>query len=288
VLEKLRQTNHSHQHLIALLATYKYRHKYHLIFPWAESDLFGYWERKPVRSKIMEQWIAGQFQGLAEALYKIHRYPTTSTSSLWQVPVDANRMRVQRNIPTIDEAATFRSKILYGRHGDLKPENILWYPDSAASDPTAKFGTLKITDFGGAHFNDKDEWSLSSPVPRLTTYRSPEVDIDGTCSTLCDIWAMGCIFLEFSTWYHGGPKCVEKFTKQRLARDITLRGQWSDTFFTLSKYDGKGKAKVKDAVNRVSIPIPNKAPATALLTSLIRRLQDSNYNATHTSRNCSN
>ncbi|KAF2630599.1 kinase-like protein [Macroventuria anomochaeta] len=248
VLEKLRQTNHSHKHLIALLATYKHNQNYHLIFPWAESDLFGYWERKPAKSKLMEQWIAEQCQGLAEALYKIHRYPTTSGSSIWQPLIDANGVRLPRAIHTIEEGVPFSGILLHGRHGDLKPENILWYPNSESSGPTAHFGILKITDFGGAHFNDKDERALTGRVPKPATYRSPEFDIDHTCSTLCDIWAMGCIFLEFSTWYHGGPKFIEKFTKRRSARDITLRGQWSDTFFITSKQDGKLKARVKDAV----------------------------------------
>ena len=63
---------------------------------------------------------------------------------------------------------------------------------------------------------------------------------------------MGCIFLKFSIWYHGVPKFIEKFTKRRPARDITLREQWSDRFFTTFKQDGKLKARVKDAVKNVS------------------------------------
>lgn len=169
--------------------------------------------------------------------------------------MDANRKSHPLAIPTVEEGVPLGGTVLHGRHGDLKPENILWYQRPESPGRTAHFGILKITDFGGAHFHDSDVRPLTERVPKPTTYRSPEFDIDKTCSTMCDIWAMGCIFLEFSTWYHGGPKSVEKFSKRRLAPDsIKLRGRCSDTFFTILEQDGKGKrAQVKHAVKSVSI-----------------------------------
>ena len=156
VLGKIRQTNHSHNHLIDLLATYKHNQKYHLIFPWAGSGLFGYWERKPAKSRLMEQWIAEQFQGLTEALYKNQRYLTTSTSSIRQPLVDATGVRFPRVIHSIEEGNSSSGLRLHGRHGDPKPENILCYSNSGYSGPTANICILKITDFGSAQFNDKD------------------------------------------------------------------------------------------------------------------------------------
>lgn len=127
---------------------------------------------------------------------------------------------------------------------------------------------LKITDFGGAHFNDKDERALTGRVPKPTTYRSPEFDVDNIFSTLCDIWAMGCIFLESSTWYHGGPKYIKKFMSKRSARDDTLRGHRSDTFFII---DGRSKARVKDAVNDVSKCLDLIKHEVQLMPSINRR-----------------
>jgi serine/threonine protein kinase len=72
-------------------------------------------------------------------------------------------------------------------HRDLKPENILLAED----------GTVKICDFGSAKILDR---KLNTPYIVSRYYRAPELIL--ACSDYTekiDIWAIGCIFMEFIT-----------------------------------------------------------------------------------------
>lgn len=196
--------------------------------------------------------MAEQCKGLVSALYRIHRYPTTSRSSIQDLDHEMRTVEQSTTAEIADPETPRGNFILYGRHGDLKPENILWYPDY---NTIGHHGVLKITDFGAAHFSVNDERSLNDrktgKMPKLFTHRSPEFDIGETCSTLCDIWSLGCIFLEFVTWYFGGPKYVEAFAKQRATPDRHLKWKSSDTFFTTFEGAGVCRAEVKKEVVQV-------------------------------------
>ena len=205
VLKKLSSERHTHSHLITLLATYRYNEAYHLIFPWADMDLFGYWStfREASKDASKGRWVVEQCRGLVDGLHKIHRYETYSGTSLLDVFQDYIPPDVQEDlhISTVKtNSTTTTTKHFYGRHGDLKPENILWFPPSQT---TGKHGILKITDFGIARFSAVNLWDAQKTgrVPNSPSYRSPEYDLDGKLSTACDVWALGCVYLEFLTWY---------------------------------------------------------------------------------------
>ncbi|CAN9243956.1 unnamed protein product [Alternaria alternata] len=136
---------------------------------------------------------------------------------------------------------------LFGRHGDLKPQNILWYPDSQT---TGGHGVLKITDFGVTRFNTENMWDTqkTGKLPNSPTYRSPESDLDGKLTTACDVWALGCVYLEFVAWYFGGYRLVQRFGEQRLAPDPRMANMRTDTFFTIVEREGEKTADVKPAV----------------------------------------
>ncbi|CAN9267879.1 unnamed protein product [Alternaria alternata] len=229
VLRRLSTSKHAHAHLITLLATYKQGAAYHLIFPWADADLFDYWKRCQEAPPEHEQtggWVIEQCRGLADGLNSVHRHQATYTGS-------ANADRSTRN--------------LFGRHGDLKPQNILWYPDSQT---TGGHGVLKITDFGVTRFNTENMWDTQKTgnLPNSPTYRSPESDLDGKLTTACDVWALGCVYLEFVAWYFGGYRLVQRFGEQRLAPDPRMANMRTDTFFTIVDREGGKTADVKPAV----------------------------------------
>lgn len=242
-------------HLITLLATYKHGTEYNLIFPWADTDLFGYWKRSqdPPQGDELGTWVIEQCRGLVEGLYSIHRYATFSGTSLFDIFELEHRKETtehDQTLQTNDAQLTRAARNLFGRHGDLKPENILWYPESHS---TGGHGILKITDFGIARFNTENMWDTQKTgrIPNSPSYRSPENDLDGRLTTACDVWALGCVYLQFVTWYFGGYKYLESFGERRLAVDPYWANMRTDTFFTIEESSGAKIAKTKPSVQEV-------------------------------------
>lgn len=260
VLRKIRQSHHKDKHLISLLATYERNGVYHFIFPWATADLYKYWEQfpNPPQTASMENWIFDQCIGLVTALQKVHRYETFSDSSILALHRRPDRSKGQGSGGANTNAGRQRSMFV-GRHGDLKPENILWFPEDINTDQQPNQGLLKIADFGSAQFSKTDSWydDRRGRVPNSTTYQSPEYQLDGTYSTLCDIWALGCIYLEMLVWYFGGFVSIKQFAKDRLERDRNLAWIRSDTFFSVKTEGTESRAQVKKSVTKVSLVVTN-------------------------------
>lgn len=210
----------------------------------------------------MALWLARQCRGLAEGLQHIHRWETFSGSSLLsnseQQGENDDRAVESSAVAPHAENGPIR---LIGRHGDVKPENILWFADPRVSD---NYGTLKITDFGIAKFSK--EYSRQGRMPNSPSYRSPEYELRTESSPACDVWALGCVFLELTTWFCGGQTMLKQFGNARLAPDGKLeyiapdgKRQYitSDTFFTIEELQGGTKVpRVKTSVSMVSICPP--------------------------------
>ncbi|KAH7127608.1 hypothetical protein EDB81DRAFT_907961 [Dactylonectria macrodidyma] len=254
VLRKLR--NDRHTHLISLLAAYIQHDAYHLIFPWAKADLLGYWKfihPKPLESERGQNlvWLAEQCQGLADGLAFIHRYDTMSFECLLH---PTSFPLKDRSLVRKDGENEVRR--LFGRHGDIKPANILWFP---SSDPSGK-GILKITDFGNAEFSTQPEVDSGKRrdfFANSPTYRPPETDLQpygGIVSASYDIWTLGCVYLEFLTWWLGGWIRVHEFADQRLDSDaglwgVRMRNFRSDKFFSITEDEARQpEARVKTKV----------------------------------------
>lgn len=245
ILKRLSSEKHAHAHLITLLATYEQKGQYYLIFPWAEADLLGYWKNinpKPSNDRETALWLAEQCQGLADGLSKIHRYETYSGTSLLHPNsfprVDSKGVKVATQAGCSSPTEGLR---LFGRHGDIKPNNILWFPDRG---PKGGHGVLKITDFGIAHFSTQNCVSARDRglVPNSATYRPPECDLlDGVLSISYDVWTLGCVYLEFITWFFGGRKYLEDFGLKRKAVDHYWCDFRTDTFFTIEKDEELGE-----------------------------------------------
>ncbi len=224
-----------HPHIIRLLATWHQNHSWYLLFGWADGNLRDYWKENPQGNQYAEsrrcreqaQWVGEQCMGIAQGLAKIHRASSNDDDE------------------SIDN---------FGIHGDVKPENILRFADNSA-----EYGRLVICDFGFTRFHSRLSRSAASPEGASLTYRAPEYDTihkkkRSGISRACDIWALGCVYLEFMIWYLKGSREVEEsFPRHRIDEDSGDLVP-CDKFFLVVTVDGQDSfgAIVKPCVGKVS------------------------------------
>jgi serine/threonine protein kinase len=229
-----------HLHLIRLLITFSWRDQYYLLFPWADGNLLDFWKAHPKavfpkRDYLLAWWFSKQCLGIAEGLKMIHTADRPGSTSTGHVPAHQ----------------------IYGRHGDLKPENILWFKAYQDAEESSFMGLLKISDFGLTRFHrtvSKSHVDAKS-IGISATYRAPEYDIAKVVSQSYDIWTLGCVLLEFVTWYLLGWEEVEVFCRKRMADNESEI--WEDDFFNFVNIpDGNGNlstgARAKRSVANVS------------------------------------
>jgi serine/threonine protein kinase len=191
-------------------------------------------------------WIQEQCYGLAGAVSTIHHYLTTSRTSIFRdeySPQPETSHALEQECGLINDPKG--SLTLKGRHGDIKPANILWYPAQHG------LGILRLSDFGTAHFSSTNGISSheSDTIPSSRPYRSPESVLpDGEISGQCDVWALGCVFLEFVCWYAGGCELLKRFEGERAF------GHESASFCCLkyNRLDAPLRMEVKQPVRKVS------------------------------------
>jgi serine/threonine protein kinase len=205
-----------HEHIINLYATYKFDGKYHLIFPYANANLRVYWNAvgMPHKNRPTFLWFIKQAYGIASAVNVIHNF----------ISDDSGRLGVPR------------PEDKYGRHGDIKPENILWFRDESG-------GVLRIADFGLGKFHRAVSRSEVDPatIKGSQTYSPPEVALRQKISRAYDIWTIGCMFLEFTTWLLLGGSAIYEFTTSR--KVLAYDGGRDDTFFTVT-IEGKSRKAI--------------------------------------------
>lgn len=237
-LLKVLSRSRPHENLITLLATYEHRGHYHLIFPWAGANLLSYWEKinpRPTKDKTTAIWLLRQCGGLVEGLAHIHRFDTSSNSSLFLLSESqARRQRPMISTPSEgdanDHSLAGLLKSFWSYHGNIKPANILWFPGGHSDGPT-KLGTLKFTDYGIT-----GDYGIPGSIPSNVSYCdaqvSPELPPIGPKH---DIWALGCVYLEFVTWLSDGWGGVDEFCNRRGADDKMLlaSGVKIPTFYSL-------------------------------------------------------
>ncbi|KAE9370832.1 kinase-like protein [Stipitochalara longipes BDJ] len=231
-----------HQHLIRLLATYKFREQYHFLFRYADLNLKTYWENFRLDWRNNEvSWVLKQLLGLASALHAIHEfktaYPLRSDGKSSGVSRSGLAMNVGMQVDAQEE--------LYGRHGDLKPENILWFKDIPG---VGHGGILQITDLGLARFHRRESRSQQDPrtIGGSPIYIPPEIALVKLVSRSYDIWSLGCVFLEFITWMLDGNSGVTDFTHAR--RVVAYNNIPDDAFYTVYNDWPNKYAKVRPSV----------------------------------------
>ncbi|KAE8448390.1 hypothetical protein EG329_009634 [Mollisiaceae sp. DMI_Dod_QoI] len=188
-----------HVHLIKLLVTFSWRGQFYLLFPWADGNLLDFWKlypqpSNPKRDDHLALWFSEQCRGLVQGLKMIHT----------------------ADVPSMDHLPDVPKNQIHGRHGDLKPENILWFKSYEEHTDERFSGVLKISDFGLMRFHSTQSVSNFETVPVSGTYRPPEYDVANKVSQSYDIWALGCVLLQFATWYLLGWEEVDKFSQARM------------------------------------------------------------------------
>jgi len=216
-----RFTASANSHIVPLLCTFERDGINHMIFPWAEYNLYQYWRRYTgnfSRFNVKHQrWISSQLLGLADALDTIHN------------PRDA------LGGP-------------FGRHGDIKPENILWFQSSKESQ-----GIFVLSDLGLAKLHRDltgDRGSRTKGFGFTAAYRPPEVDMANVkLSRSLDIWSLGCVLLEMACWLLGGFEDVRNLSSVRTSGSVGID---SNAFFSAKpsqhgeQYDFMVKPQVTD------------------------------------------
>ncbi|KAK0613670.1 hypothetical protein B0T14DRAFT_499110 [Immersiella caudata] len=193
--------------------------------------------------------------------------------NLWRtLPLDhLTPMMVKDAVKQILGLATALSEAHYAldplvfRHGDLKPENILWFKPMEGDTNT--IGTLKIADWGLAkqHILETQLRGVGTSNPSGTKrYAPPEEVEEGLWaatlrppgadkptkkrSRLYDVWAMGCITLEFIVWLRYGPDGLWAFNRQILGPGGV---EYPAPFYTTKvTQNGKKIAEVHETVIR--------------------------------------
>ncbi|KAK0648737.1 kinase-like domain-containing protein [Cercophora newfieldiana] len=257
-------------HIVELFGTYQHREAHYLILPLAKYDLGEYWQNYVGdlgTDTAVLKWMAQQCEGLAGGLSQVHHHFTTSMSSLFRRKTAKPARR--RTVPAKPPDHHLKKHQFHGVHGDIKPSNILWFPD-----PQGR-GTLKITDFGTGEFNDTESTARpSNSVPFTPPYRPPERALDSDdeidISWTYDVWMLGCLYLEFGTWYVGGYAMLDAFSQSRKRPGQIDRG--GAPFFELR---ADGQAVVKPAVEQHFDTLRDavQAPAVGFFKDFLNMIQ---------------
>ncbi len=181
------------------------------------------------------KWAAEQCLGLANAVKRIHGLTT------W------HKKRRSSSGSESDEEQE------WGRHGDIKPHNILWF--SAHKDER---DLLVLSDLGLTRYHSRHSKSFvpHSRIEGYTgVYRPPEMQMGHLISQKYDIWSLGCVYLEFCTWYLDGVEAIREFESLRLAQDESdIHNLMEDKYFNIiTGPDHHKRPEVKQAVGEVRI-----------------------------------
>lgn len=274
-------SSQKHANIMPLLATLEQNGCYYLLFDWAEKDLSAYWLKEkpdPTSDNIKQTalWMARECAGIAGGLSRIHGPHEIRTDGSFKISLGSlphtdsfkeqlltECRRVPQSQPTAATTSGQSEQIfnLGARHGDIKSKNLLL--DNSAShqgkdkDNDADY-TIKISDFGLSGFAP-----IRNPKGRCTpAYAPPETETGLTIhGNSCDIWALGCLYLEFITWHFGGKELLAEFQNKRGGDgpffSIPETGMSADT--PINNTDDSGRfqlAVVKESVEEVRIGWP--------------------------------
>ncbi|KAF6824564.1 protein kinase domain-containing protein [Colletotrichum plurivorum] len=244
------------KHVIQLLATFEVVNfatgvsTFFLLFDWAEGSLDKFWQNNQnlVGNKTHCFWMASQFYEICAALQCVHN----------------DRVAIRQYLEDDRDS----DEALYGRHGDIKPGNLLWFHSNTTPGP----GLLALSDFGLGELHTQTSRSKQDPrnIERTATYRSPEFDLPlGQISPRSDIFSLGCVLLEYITWFCLGLDAVENtFPDRRMETDIY--GIESDVFFSINH----NQAILKPAVAEWIQGLQNHPDCSWYIFELLETIRD--------------
>ncbi|KAE9370825.1 kinase-like protein [Stipitochalara longipes BDJ] len=234
MLKKLSRRKHAH--LVTLLATFRYKGHFYLIFPYAHCNLRQYWQNTPIPdfSRATTLWVLRECRFVASALLMVHESRSTQVFT----HESSNLIEMETGSRPDEESRR------YGRHGDIKAENILWFEKDDGSP-----GQLVVADFGLMAFHTKETRSDvdAKYITGSPTYEPPELHLHSKISRAFDIWCLGCLYLEFITWLVCGWRHLQRFPDARdMVSPSAPQYLRDDTFFTI--VGGGNQAVVRQAV----------------------------------------
>ncbi|KAK1255600.1 hypothetical protein MKX07_007859 [Trichoderma sp. CBMAI-0711] len=160
-------------------------HPDHQRWETASGNLVEFWKNtfNNPKSGRHSMWLIQQCFDISDALTKVH-----GSTEQWSEEARAGTL---------------------GRHGDIKPENILYF-----GEPDSGQCYLVVADFTLMRFHSTDtvHYTDANRVDFSRTYRPPEVmqaskvRIDQSY----DVWTLGCVYLEFVTWYLIGYRAIRE------------------------------------------------------------------------------
>ncbi|KAH8894161.1 kinase-like protein [Thozetella sp. PMI_491] len=244
VLQRFSGRSKPNPYLIRLLLAFSYDNTHYLLFNWADGNLKQYWASEPNPQVTHERscLVMQQCLSIALGLRRIHHV----TSDSWPPKKDGSSANKSGLKESDAQKGKGKEDKDWGRHGDIKPENILWFRSKGKN-------RLLISDFGLSRYhsylsksrNDSEDLDGFSP-----TYRPPDIDMRKPITPRYDIWALGCVFLEYLSWYLLGHDLTERnFTNERLRDDEHMApGIFEDKFFNLVGENGQRQPVVKQSV----------------------------------------
>ncbi|OHE95973.1 serine/threonine protein kinase [Colletotrichum orchidophilum] len=205
-----------HSRITPLLAAFRHRNRFYLLFPWADGgSLLDLWKKHDLHSHFpghcppwySVRWMIEQCYYIADALATVHGYDSREGGHSSEAQL----------------------------HLDIKPENIVCFGKPRNGNISYE---LKLTDFGLSKPFDRGSPQRPRQKAETKTYRPPERDLEGTkVDEMFDIWCLGCLFLDFITWALEGSGGVERFRESRLQEmdevdvDLEFGPVQEDTFF---------------------------------------------------------
>ncbi|KAL8289875.1 hypothetical protein RB601_005690 [Gaeumannomyces tritici] len=229
--------------LVEPLATFTFQGGDYLILPWADGgSLADLWAANPMPQKITPElcrWTSSQFEELVRAI-----------SMSTQLGPAAAEMGITGP----------------GQYGNLQPEDILCFRREVSCGGVTDFD-LRILNIRATTPHDQAAAAWSAP------YSPPDFGIGSLTPRASDYWALGCIYLEFTTWLLLGYKAVEEFTKAR-RMDYGDGSTLNEMFFFLSRrYRGGLCPKVKPVVTQWCARLQNHSSCTAALRDFLRFIE---------------
>lgn len=182
------QKMHKHDKITPLLAAFRHKQRFCLVFPWAHGgNLEEFWASHTMDEQYSVEWVMRESLELADGLATLHGF--TGSGNIGN--------------------STFASSAAL-LHADIKPTNILCFQIEGKQTLS-----LKLADFGLSREVNPDSKLDSNSLLQTKTYRAPEQDVEQEVSLKSDVWSLGCLFLEFITWCLVGSQGVAMFSKQR-------------------------------------------------------------------------
>lgn len=179
-----------HNHLIQAIAFCCKGPNNCLVFPWARGgDLANFWRTDASNlDEDLVEWALAQIEGICHGIMSLH-----------------------------DESM---------RHGYLKPEKILHFPQKSGGHGLLKVAGPRIVNLHAEYTRDQ---ALATPTNSDDLfYLPPEVAYDLIVSRKCDVWSLGCIFLENVIWLVYGQGHLSKF-HQHLKADPQMTRFWTNS-----------------------------------------------------------